>query len=202
LCRQRNIEGLVFAGVDVVNLANNHTSNFKEDGVWQTKEVLNNNEILTAGINGPTYKKVNGIRFAFLGYNDISVPQSGISDFDEEKAKSEINSAKENSEVVIVAMHWGNEYQDLSSQRQKYLAHFLVDSGADLIIGNHPHWIQPTEIYKDKYIVYALGNFIFDQMWSEKTKLGQIGKFTFCGKNICGVEFFPVKIENYGQPNF
>jgi poly-gamma-glutamate synthesis protein (capsule biosynthesis protein) len=82
------------------------------------------------------------------------------------------------------------------------LGRFTIDSGADLVIGNHPHWIQPVEIYKGKLITYAHGNFVFDQEWSLKTKQGVIGKYTFYGKELADVEFFPVQIENYGQPYF
>lgn len=197
-----NIEGLVFAGVDMVSLANNHTANFGEDGVAQTVDALNQNGIKVTGVDGPVYIEVNGIKFSFLGYNDISSPQPGISNFTQEKVKTEIARARQNSDVVVVAVHWGAEYRDEPDARQIYLGHYLVDAGADLVIGNHPHWAQPTEDYKGKYIVYALGNFVFDQMWSEKTRIGNVVRFAFCGVNVCGVNYFPVKIEDYGQPHF
>ena len=57
------------------------------------------------------------------------------------------------------------------------IAHLGIDSGADLIIGNHPHWVQAVEVYKGKYITYAHGNYIFDQMWSYETRVGVIGKY-------------------------
>ena len=78
----------------------------------------------------------------------------------------------------------------------------IIDDGADVVIGNHPHWIQPPEIYKGKFIMYAHGNFIFDQMWSENTRKGVVGKYTFYDKKLVDVEFSPVLIENYAQPNF
>jgi poly-gamma-glutamate synthesis protein (capsule biosynthesis protein) len=81
------------------------------------------------------------------------------------------------------------------------LAHAAIDAGADFIIGNHPHWVQGVEIYKGKWITYAHGNFIFDQMWSYETRVGVIGKYTFYDDTLIGVEFIPIRIDNYAQPN-
>jgi poly-gamma-glutamate synthesis protein (capsule biosynthesis protein) len=102
---------------------------------------------------------------------------------------------------LAVSFHWGEEYQDNPTERQRYLAHLAVDSGAKLVIGNHPHRIQPVEIYKEG-IITAHGNFIFDQEWSRETKIGVVGKYSFSKSGIMGVKFLPVLIENYGQPRF
>ncbi|MBI2049461.1 CapA family protein [Candidatus Roizmanbacteria bacterium] len=198
----RNVDGLVFAGVDIANLANNHAGNYGDKGVDKTVRLLNNNDILTIGINGPVFKDIRGIKFAFLGYNDISTPQPGISNADEERIRIEIKDAKRQANIVIVAFHFGAEYRDQPDDRQIYLGHLAIDSGADLVIGNHPHWIQPIEIYKDKVITYAHGNFVFDQEWSQKTKEGVVGKYTFYENKLIDIEFLPVLIENYGQPYF
>lgn len=198
----RNVEGLVFAGVDIASLANNHAGNYGSTGVEYTQNLLNNNGIKTTGIDGPAFIDIKGKKFAFLGYNDISKPQPGISNVDEEKIKTEIASAKQAAEIVIVAFHWGTEYRDQPDDRQKYLGHLAIDSGADLVVGNHPHWVQPVEIYKGKVITYAHGNFVFDQEWSQKTKEGVVGKYTFYGNKLIDVEFLPVLIEDYGQPHF
>lgn len=198
---EKNIEGLVFAGVDVANLANNHSGNYGLDGIENTVELLNKSGIMATGVSGAVFKEIKGIKFAFLGYNNITSGKL-LSWTNKDKIKSEVSLTKKNSDVVVVSFHWGDEYTSQPNQKQKQLAHLAIDSGADLIIGNHPHWIQPVEIYKNKFITYAHGNFIFDQMWSEKTKEGVIGKYTFYDKNLVDVEFLPVKIENYGQPYF
>lgn len=198
----KNVEGLVYAGVDVASLANNHAGNYNTPGVQQTVNLLAKNNILATGILGPVIKDAKGIKFAFLGYNDVTKPQPGISNVDEEKIKTEITYAKKQADIVIVTCHWGTEYQAQPDDRQKYLAHFLIDAGADLVIGNHPHWIQPIEIYRNKLITYAHGNFVFDQMWSEKTKQGVVGKYTFYDKQLIDVEYLPIQIENYAQPYF
>lgn len=198
----KNIEGLKFSGVDVANLANNHAGNYGKAGVLETVQYLSEADILTAGLSGPVFKDIKGLKFAFLGYNDVGVAGGGLAQADEEKIKEDILEAKSSADIVIVAFHWGVEYMSQPSQRQKDLAHLAIDSGADLIIGNHPHWIQPVEIYQDKIITYAHGNFIFDQMWSQKTRVGVVGRYTFFDKKLINVEFLPVQIDNYGQPHF
>lgn len=197
----RNVEGLVYAGVDIASLANNHAGNYGAEGVAATKKLLNDEGILVTGVSGTQVMDVKGVKVALLGYNDIGV-EPGISNTDDEKIKSEIAQAKRVADVVIVAFHWGTEYQDQPNERQKYLGHLAIDSGADLVIGNHPHWVQPSEEYKGKFIKYAHGNFVFDQEWSLKTKQGAVGKYTFDGNKLKNVEFMPILIENYGQPHF
>lgn len=197
----RHIQGLNFAGVDVVNLANNHSGNYGISGKNNTVKLLDNAGILSAGISGPVYKNVGGSRFAFLGYNEVGF-QEGISGISRENIINEINMAKSNADIVIVQFHWGVEYTTQITQVQKDLAHLSIDSGADLVIGNHPHWIQPVEIYKNKLITYAHGNFIFDQEWSQKTKEGIVGKYTFYDNELIDARFLPMQIDNYGQPYF
>jgi poly-gamma-glutamate synthesis protein (capsule biosynthesis protein) len=116
---------------------------------------------------------------------------------------------RKKSDIVIVSFHWGTEYTDTITERQKYLAHVAIDSGADLILGNHPHWIQPVEVYKNKLIVYSHGSLIFNQdnfelakKASEQTKIGIMGKYYFADNKIVGVEFIPIKINSHNQPHF
>lgn len=197
----RNVEGLEYAGVDIASLANNHAGNYGSAGVQETISLLNNNGILATGIDDPIIKEIRGVKFAFLGYNDVTKPQPGISNVDEDKIKNEIKTAINQADVVIVTFHWGAEYKDQPDDRQKFLGHLAIDAGADLVIGNHPHWIQPVEIYKGKLITYAHGNFVFDQMWSQRTREGVIGKYTFFDKQLIDVQYLPVQINDYGQPD-
>ena len=88
----------------------------------------------------------------------------------------------------------------MRSLRQKTLAHLAIDSGADAVIGHHPHWVQENEDYNGKPIYYSLGNLIFDQMWSEETKKGLMVQLTYQGKNLLKQEKFPIKIQDYGLP--
>ncbi len=196
----RNIQGLVFAGIDLVNVANNHFANQEQEGIRETINGLRENKIDAFGLGEIFIKEVKGTKFSFLAYNDIEKEQIGIANVNEEKIKDDIKKAKEISDFVVVAFHWGTEYQDMPDIRQIELAHFAIDNNADLVIGNHPHWIQPVEIYKDKIIVYAHGNFVFDQMWSLKTRQGIIGKYIFYDDKLIDIEFTPIQIEDYGQP--
>jgi poly-gamma-glutamate capsule biosynthesis protein CapA/YwtB (metallophosphatase superfamily) len=197
----RHSEGLVYAGVDVVSIANNHIGNYGVEGIQETTQLLENRNMKIIGTDAqPVMVKIKNTRVGFLAYNDIGYEEEGIAWADGERIKQEIEEAKKNHDVVIVSMSWGVEYTSTPSDRQRELAYLAIDAGADLIIGNHPHWIQPIEMYKDKMIVYAHGNTIFDQMWSEETKIGVIGKYTFLGKKLKEVEFIPTYIQSYGQP--
>lgn len=198
----KNIDGLLAIGVNVANIANNHAGNYGIDGVTETKALLNNADIAVTGVDGPLYKDVRGITFAFLGYNDITKPQPGITNANDAVIRKEIVDAKRHADIVIVTFHWGGEYRAQPDDDQKRLGHLSIDSGADVVIGNHPHWIQPIEFYKGKLITYAHGNFIFDQMWSQKTKEGVIGRYTFYDKQLIDVEYLPLQIQNYGQAEF
>lgn len=199
----RHIDGLIYAGVDIATFANNHMENYGEKGVEETVALLKSTDILPVGFPLETaIKDIRGLRFAFLAYNDVPDGGKIVNIANEDKITSDIAKMKEIADIIIVAFHWGIEYTSIPSDRQKQLAHLSIDSGADLVLGNHPHWIQPVEIYKDKLIVYAHGNFIFDQMWSEKTKEGAIGRYVFYGGKLIDAEFTPIYISNFGQPDF
>jgi len=211
------IEGLVYAGIDIVSLANNHFGDQGKPGMEFTFHHLLNHQIdyVGAGQNeeeaeSPKIIERNGIKFAFLAYADSSsmTPRSygataskpGVAFLTEEKLKQTIKKAKSKADVVIVSFHWGTEYQQLPNDRQREIGRLAIDSGASLVLGHHPHVVQPYEKWGDGYIFYSLGNFVFDQMWSEKTRKGEIAKIYFEDKRIKKVEVIPVTIYDYHQP--
>lgn len=196
----RHIEGLIFAGVDIASIANNHFGNHGEEGMTETKDLLKKNNMLPSGLGIIAYKEVRGLMFGFLSYNEVPGSLPVPNTVDDQKMIDEIQEARKAADIVVVSFHWGDEYQAQPNIRQKELAHKALDAGADLIIGNHPHWIQPVELYKGKAIMYAHGNFVFDQMWSEKTREGVIGKYTFFDNQLIDIEFIPTYILDYGQP--
>lgn len=199
--REEFIPNLSAAGIDVVTLANNHTSDHGVGGIENTAKLLRENGMEVTGLeNIILYKTVNNTRFAFLAFNDIYGSISPVLKADEDTMRKMIGEARKNSDVVVVSMHWGVEYRDTPDNRQVELAHMVADAGADFIIGNHPHWIQSDEQYKNTYIKYAHGNLIFDQMWSDETKKGVIGKYTFTDGKLTDKEFIPTYIIDYGQP--
>jgi len=188
------VEGLVFAGIDLISLTNNHSFDYGQDGLLETIKVLNKRGITPVEPEKIVFKEIKGQKFAFLGFEDVNKKVA------EAKIGAQIKQAKSLADLVIVSFHWGVEYNAYPTQRQKELARLAIDSGADLIIGNHPHWIQPVEIYKDKLIVYSHGNFIFDQMWSKKTREGIIGRYTFYEDKLIYAEFLPIFISETYQP--
>lgn len=202
----KNAEGLVYAGIDVANLANNHIGNYGLEGIEETKKILTSYGILYTGVEQPTYIERNGIKIAFLGFNEVGSSPKGIAPADPSIITKLVSEADKNADLVVASFHWGIEYTNQSNAQQIYLARLAVENGADLIIGNHPHWEQSEEYYRDVYIKYSHGNFVFDQMWSEETKRGVIGVYSF-EKNtdskkvrMIEKEMIPVYIENYGQP--
>lgn len=198
----KNIEGLVYAGVDIVGIANNHAGNHGYDAILKTISLIKENGISVTGNNEAVIKEVKGIRFGFLAYNDIGAPEEGLSWADLPAIQREVAQLKQQVDFVIVQYHWGTEYKHDPDRRQIDLAHASIDAGADLIIGNHPHWVQGTEMYKDKFITFAHGNFIFDQMWSQETREGVIGHYIFNKQGLKDVKFYPIIIEDYSQPRF
>lgn len=196
---KRAVFGLVFAGFDGFNLANNHSLNYGKEGLSQTKGVLTSAQIGFFGNDDVLRKEIKGVKFSFLGFNEVGLGQKAYQDLISQVVLK-IKSEKEVSDFIVVSFHWGNEYTEEISPRQKELAHLAIDSGAGLVVGHHPHWIQGKEEYQGKFIFYSLGNFVFDQMWSEKTKEGLIVRFTLEGNEIIKTEEFKVKIEDFGQP--
>jgi len=213
------IEGLIFSGIDIVSLANNHFGNQGNKGMRYTFDWLKSHNISYSGggnliseAKKCTPIEKNGIKFCFLSYVDMTAtgtPEIYTADdkypglnpyYDNTDIESDITAAKSEYDVVIISFHWGTEYQQKQNERQTSIGHRAIDAGASLVIGHHPHVIEPYEQYKNGYIFYSLGNFVFDQMWSEETKKGEITKVYFKDKNIEKFEVIPITIYDYNQP--
>lgn len=210
------VEGLIYSGVDIVSLANNHIGDRGRDGVLYTIELLRENGIEPVGAgentseaHRPVYIEANETTFAFLAYCGIEPHQYSANDdrpgsawMDIELMKKDLQSVVENADVVIVSMHMGVEYVSEPTTAQVNFARSAIDGGADVVLGHHPHWVQTTEKYDDGYIIYSLGNLVLDQMWSQKTREGVFAEMTFVGSELKSVEFVPTIIEDYSQPRF
>jgi len=211
------VEGLIYAGFDIVSLANNHFGDQGTAGMNFTLSHLDANKIeyIGAGENEarasePKIVERNGVKFALLGYNDVksavrmgyaaTADKPGIAVLTRDNLIQDITYAKERAHVVVVSIHWGVEYEETPTERQITFAHLAIDSGASLVLGHHPHVIQPVEEYEDGYIFYSLGNFVFDQMWSEETRIGLIARISFEGDQIERVETIEVTIYDSHQP--
>lgn len=197
----RFINGLTLDGVDVANIANNHSGNFGTEGIDKTIALLDAHGIKHSGLGPPAIVDVRGLKFAFLGFNGVGQK------IDREGLKEGIQYARQlGADVVVVQFHWGEEYQPLpgpapglAPDDPVQVGHLAIDDGADLVVGNHPHWIQPVEVYKGKLITYAHGNFIFDQTWSVDTMQGVVGTYTFYDKQLISASWKPVQIVGWGQ---
>lgn len=203
------------AGFDVLSLANNHTPNFGEIGLQDTMSYLDDAGIVHVGAgtdiqaHQPKFVTVNGIRFAFLAYNDNDVvPASyeagetrlGTAFMDIARMQRAVLEAKHFADIVIVSMHSGTEYELFPNDSQTAFARAAVDAGAEIVIGHHPHVVQTKEEYKGKYIFYSLGNFVFDQMWSQETRDGLALKIVFTQEGVSAITYHPTEIHDYAQP--
>ncbi len=187
------VSGLKYAGIDVANLANNHIKNYGEEGVKNTSKILEENGINVAGLDNLVIQTKKSTKFGFLGFN-FTVKNLKQSDLDL------VKNSKNKVDALIVSVHWGEEYQAKANKTQKEIAKKLVEAGADIIVGHHPHWVQDEEKINGKPVYYSLGNLIFDQMWSEETRKGMIIKLTFENQKLIGEEKLPIYIEKLGQP--
>lgn len=201
LCAPKEaVEGLVYAGVDVANIANNHILDYGYmDSTGYTARLLEESGIEWSNEDHLAVLEREGLRFGFLGINLIR-QSTAMTILSEEEMAKRIAKADLEVDVLVVSYHFGAEYENYVNNYQSFLAHMAIDNGADLVIGTHPHVTLPVEIYKEKAIAYSLGNFVFDQMWSEETMLGQVGKFVFLDGVLTGYEMIDVRIYDYGQP--
>ncbi len=214
------LETLTYGGFDVMSLANNHTMNFGSQCLEDTFKYLNKADIDYVGAgedfqnsHKALTKNINGHKIAFLAYNDSDVVPSsyfatsstaGTNEMDIQQLKKDINKLKAYSlepTAIIVSMHSGTEYTSVPNSRQKKFAHAAIDYGADIVIGHHPHVVQHIEKYKGKFIIYSLGNFIFDQMIFENCTKELAAKLTVEDDGIKEVEVVPVRMKKFVETN-
>ncbi len=175
----QNLKSLGFSGF---SLANNHALDFGTDGLKETQ-----NRLTAAGLfyfgtpsNDASLSKsvsIKGQNVCFVGFHSLYNP-------DTTSVVNGIKSIKEQCNFTVVFAHWGEEYIDEENEAQENAGHDFIDAGADLVIGAHPHVVEPIEIYKNKAIFYSLGNFIFDQDFSLATRQGVTVRVTLSEKEV------------------
>jgi poly-gamma-glutamate synthesis protein (capsule biosynthesis protein) len=189
------LSSLKEVGFNIFSFANNHIGDWNVSAFNDTLSLLRENGIFFTGagankeeVEKPTIVTKNGINFGFLGFSDVGPKwmeakedKGGILLADNPNFSSIITKAKESVDVLIVSIHFGEEYEKVHNKKQEKIAHLAIDSGADMIIGHHPHVIQDVEYYQGKPIFYSLGNFIFDQYFSKETMKGLVVMATFEG---------------------
>ncbi|MFA5432982.1 MAG: CapA family protein [Candidatus Paceibacterota bacterium] len=168
---KKSVESLKEGNFSLLSLANNHTINMERKGLEETKEILKESNIAFTGDpiecdSDYIYQK-DGI--TYYGIN-VTYP----SNCSNKEIAEQIEDIKfyNREAFLVVLIHWGVEYKTVNSEQQQTLAHLMIDAGADLIVGGHPHVVQNIEKYNNKLIFYSLGNFIFDQYFSKETQEG------------------------------
>lgn len=175
-------------GFTTFSLANNHTFNFGQAGVANTRQVLQQAGLEAFGDPKNTagfslIKEIHDQKIGLIGYHGLVPGLASI--------LQEIRDLKPRVDTLIVMPHWGVEYSLAATTRQRSEAHQLIEAGADIIIGAHPHVVEPVEIYQGKFIAYSLGNFLFDQYFSQDTLEGLLLHITVAD-HAPTIQFVPV----------
>lgn len=199
-------------GFTLVSLANNHLADFKAKGVVNTLDTLDKVGLkhVGAGRNlteAAEYdiQEINGVKIATIAVSDI-IPKdfaardskAGILTTKTLKYYQAVKDASEKADLVIANIHWGVEYGMTETEAQQQLARNLINWGVDVVIGSHPHVLQPVEKYGDGIIFYSMGNFVFDQGWS-RTKDSMVLNYYVDEDGNCSFEITPIKIKD-GYP--
>lgn len=192
-----SIEGLTYAGFDVLSVANNHSLDYTKEAFENSSKRLREATIIPVA-NGLMIKEIGGAKIGFLAYSNF--PGIAKVDWDNlEETTQDIQYAKSQVDILVVSLHAGEEYDKEPNEFQKTFAQSAIDAGANLIIGHHPHVVQPLEQYKQSWIAYSLGNFVFDQKFSEETMAGAILKVLVEDKKIKEVSLLPTKLSSSYQ---
>lgn len=204
-----NAAALKRAGFDCLNLANNHTMDYMSSGLHDTMACLDEQGLAYVGasenaaLKKPYIFEKHGIRVGVLAYS--ALPAEGyffnkdkptiqyISTMDFSGMEEDIAEAE--CDFLIIYFHWGIEYQPYKSDTQELIAKKAIDSGADFVVGAHPHVLQEPELYKDKYIYYSLGNFIFDKQIPPGTDETLILQLTLDHQGLVSVKEIPAVIK-------
>ncbi len=195
--------------INIVSIANNHILEQGVEGFLSTCSILEKNGIKYVGKNCNDLSNVEiitikGYKIGFCAFNnihDISNPKS-YAELNEDNIYKTIENFKLlNLDYKIVSLHWGNEYIHYPSLNQIKLAHKIIDAGADIIIGHHPHVVQPVEKYRNGLIFYSMGNFLFDMLWSKKVRHGLVAKLILDGNHDINFKLVSIRLSNEYAPH-
>jgi len=172
--------------VDVVSLANNHAGDYGKQAFAEMLGRLQAANLPYVGggrdwreAHRPLIMERKGVKIALLAYDDFfprvfeaGEQLPGVAWAEDAQVAYDIAQARQQADVVIPFMHWGQEHEPLANARQRELARLMIDAGADAVVGSHPHVVQDTEVYRGKPIIYSLGNFVFDGFSSPDNNTG------------------------------
>ncbi len=212
------VDGFKYAGYDILSQAANHVKNCGiiacgDRAMFETDANLRAVGIKSAGTGRNLYEarapqviERHGVSFAFLAYDDIApyyragADSAGSAPMDPATIAEDVAAARKFAHVVIILPHWGVEYTADPSPRQRAFARAAAAAGADMIVGNHPHWVQAHETIGKMFVAYALGNFVFDQDWSLETQQGALLEATFTGARLTSTRYTAIHIYDQYQP--
>ena len=215
------VPAMANAGLDVVLTIGNHMMDCWNGcsgvaALYETLERLENAGIVTAGAGEnlkaartpalvDVWTKQGPVSFAFLGY-DIIAPwyhakedQPGTAPLEAEYVRRDVRAAHKVADHVLVGMNWGVEYSANPVAYQRELGGVVMDAGATLLFGNHPHWVQAVEHFDESLVAYSFGNFIFDQSWSVATTQGMLMELGFTKDRLLGYRIRPVVIRAHSS---
>lgn len=210
----RSLAGLRAAGFDALSLANNHIWDWGRAALEDTINILTAAGISPLGAgenrqaaNAGKIWNIKGTKVGILAYTDLypttlSAEENspGVSVWNRDQVLSDIRRLREKSDIVAVSWHSGTEYENQPDANQKEIYRWLIAAGADLVVGHHPHVVQPLEEYGGGWIAYSLGNFVFDQSFSEATMAGTALEVLVRGGKILGVKANSIRISEDFQP--
>jgi poly-gamma-glutamate capsule biosynthesis protein CapA/YwtB (metallophosphatase superfamily) len=207
------VEGLEWAGFDVLSLANNHVGDYGDIALTDTLDILDAAHIVAVGA-GRTITEAHearivesqGLKIAFLAYNQINPKFFAATDtspgtawMEPERMAAAVAAAQREADIVVVSCHWGVEYRASSDATQQNVARVLADAGADLIIGHHPHVVQGLQYHRSTFTAYSLGNFIFYAGVTSETTETVILRCLLDISGVKAVQLIPIAIKN-AQP--
>ncbi len=201
--------GPLRAGFDVFTLANNHILDYGPEGLNTTLHTLDSLQIRYCGAGNnlheaekPCLVTVNNWKIGIFSFS-LTYPaafwarenQPGTAYPHLERIQSHINTIRDDCDLIIIAFHWGGELLTYPKPYQKFYAHRVIDFGADIVIGHHPHVLQGIEMYKDKFIAYSMGNYVFGS-YSRRVSFSMILRLRFDNQGLLYGEVIPIDVYN------
>jgi len=207
-----SLAGLTYAGFRLVSVANNHVLDYGPIGLDDTLQALARSHINYVGIcledapQVPVVFNVKGMRIGYLAYADPKPTFAYAKEFlnfptrpakgEKEIIQADIARLKPQVDLVVVSIHWGTEYQTESDDWQRELGRFIIDAGAAIVAGHHPHVQQDPELYNGGLIIYSMGNFVFDQHTRPPTRLSRLYRVYVSKSGLIRAEYLPLEITN------
>ncbi len=199
-----------------VSVANNHTGDFGDEAFVEQLELLTAGKVPYFGggknlaeAHAPLMIERKGLKIALLGYNEFqprtfeaAADSAGVAWSVDDQVVADIRAArKAGAELIVPFMHWGREYKPEATDRQRTLARLIIDAGADIVVGGHPHVTEGAEYYRGKLIVYSLGNFVFDGFEDKEALEGWVLRFSMNRSGLVDWNTVVARIDHDGMPH-